>query len=348
MIGLVIVLLAFIGLSAVLTSPSARQTLPGVAGVISASSALGVPGAPPLGAHTAHMQLDILLARLDEAWRLGDWARSVETLSEIVSLDPGNAAMRSRLYQAHVNLGWQLLVGHSLEAASSQFSLALQIRPDGEEAVEGLRLLQQLVLTAGGPVPPPAPVPTVAAPAPTVSALPVVCPPVAQPTVICPLTTVVAPACPTVTDGFVCYAVRTGDTLFGLARRFNTTVEAIIAANKLSTCTIFVCQKLLIPVGMCASAAPAVVCPAPTVCPPVTAAVVCPPPSICAAVAPAVACAAAPVVVCPPVRVLVHVVRRGEDIFHLAIRYRVSVALLMRANGLATTTVKVGQVLLIP
>lgn len=43
------------------------------------------------------------------------------------------------------------------------------------------------------------------------------------------------------------YIVRRGDTLFGLARRFGTTVQAIMAANNLRSTTIYVGQQLLIP-----------------------------------------------------------------------------------------------------
>ncbi|MBI5653186.1 MAG: LysM peptidoglycan-binding domain-containing protein [Chloroflexi bacterium] len=43
------------------------------------------------------------------------------------------------------------------------------------------------------------------------------------------------------------YIVRPGDTLFSIARRYNTTVEAITAANRLPSQTIYVGQQLIIP-----------------------------------------------------------------------------------------------------
>jgi len=46
---------------------------------------------------------------------------------------------------------------------------------------------------------------------------------------------------------FLTYSVRTGDTLFFLAQRFNTTVEAIMRANDLNQDTIYPGQILLIP-----------------------------------------------------------------------------------------------------
>ncbi len=56
------------------------------------------------------------------------------------------------------------------------------------------------------------------------------------------------------------YTVRSGDTLSGIARRYDTTVSAIKAANGISSDMIRVGQKLVIPVGPSASgqgAAPA-------------------------------------------------------------------------------------------
>ncbi len=43
------------------------------------------------------------------------------------------------------------------------------------------------------------------------------------------------------------YIVHRGDTLFGISRRFGTTVQAIMAANNLRSTTIYVGQQLLIP-----------------------------------------------------------------------------------------------------
>lgn len=45
------------------------------------------------------------------------------------------------------------------------------------------------------------------------------------------------------------YTVQRGDTLYSLARRFNTTVQAIMSTNKLASTTIYIGQKLAIPGG---------------------------------------------------------------------------------------------------
>ncbi len=45
------------------------------------------------------------------------------------------------------------------------------------------------------------------------------------------------------------YIVRPGDTLFGIASRFGTTVDAIMRANRLQSPFIYVGQQLFIPTG---------------------------------------------------------------------------------------------------
>lgn len=141
------------------------------------------------------------------------------------------------------------------------------------------------------------------------------------------------PAVPTPSACLTVHVVRQGDTLEQLARRFHTTARAIQTANRLRSTVIFVGQKLVIPVS-------------PVTCPP-TPLPTCVPtcPSGCAPVCPT----PIPLVCvprCPAPRV--HVVQRGEDLFRIALRFDVSVAVLMQLNGLQTTTVKAGQVLIIP
>lgn len=362
MVTVVVILLAMTAVAAILTSRLIGGLFPTTAGVAYAASAQNPAGAGPAYA-------DLLLAEMDEAWKRSDWATAIETLSEILAIDSGNTSIRGRLYQAYVNLGWRLLVDNRFDEAQAQFSRAVEIDASSSQALEGLRLLEQLIVPAGGPsptaqgpvvltpipqptasCPPPASTPVVvptAVPQPTVTCppqtalAPVLVPtPIPQAAVTCPPQSVVAPACPSVqvaATQSICIVVRTGDTLFGLARRFGTTVEAIMAANCLQTTTILIGQKLLIPA-----------CPTQVVSAPVSA-----PVSISAfqpVSAPVCPTVSAPVlkpVVATSV-LPVHIVQRGEDLFHIALRYQVSALLLMQVNGLSGTTLKAGQALIIP
>jgi LysM repeat protein len=100
---------------------------------------------------------------------------------------------------------------------------------------------------------------------------------------------------------FITHIVQRGDTLFALARRHGTTVQAIKAANGLKCDKIIVGQKLRIPVAVvcpkpvvtvCPTPVPAVVpaCPQKVVvaCPPPVVVVVCPPQPVCMPVCPVV------------------------------------------------------------
>lgn len=51
-----------------------------------------------------------------------------------------------------------------------------------------------------------------------------------------------------ITDDYSIYVVEKGDTLYSIAKRFNTSVDKLISANQLSTSSLSVGQKLLIPV----------------------------------------------------------------------------------------------------
>lgn len=138
-------------------------------------------------------------ADLDAAWARGDWAEVIAILRQIETLDPGFDGLVEKLYAAHVNYGHTLAGRGELVEAREAFSRALEINPQGGEAAEGLRRL------AGDlGLPPPQP---------------------PQPD---------APEGP----GFTTYVVQRNDTLFSIARRYNTSVDAIMAANGLTSRSI--------------------------------------------------------------------------------------------------------------
>jgi len=162
---------------------------------------------PPL---TVEEQLE---QRLDEAWTAENWEEVISLIEQIVAINP-NYDTTEKLYAAHVNYGHKLTAEGKLEEAKEEFIHALTIKPDGEEAMAGLRDL------AGET---PAPSPTLISPPP---------PPPPTPT---------SPTQPTI------YVVRRGDTLYSIARRYGTTVQAIMAANGLTNYNIYVGQQLHIP-----------------------------------------------------------------------------------------------------
>ena len=116
------------------------------------------------------------------------------------------------------------------------------------------------------------------------------------------------------------YVVQHGDTLYHIAVRFGTTMQAIIAANHLSYPWIKSGQTLIIPGGN-----PAVVLPDVTPTP----------------VTPATGNQ-------PGSQAKTYTVKAGDNLFHISQMVGVSVDVLRTANGLSSNIIHVGQVLTIP
>src|SRR5579859_4189019 len=116
------------------------------------------------------------------------------------------------------------------------------------------------------------------------------------------------------------YVVQPGDTLYGIALRFQTTVGALLAQNGLSGSLIFPGQVLVIPGGNPAGGAAPANTPAP-------------------AASPAGPASAAQVV---------YVVQRGDTLYGIALRYGTTVAAIQSANQIFGSLIFVGQTLVIP
>ncbi len=159
---------------------------------------------------------------------------------------------------------------------------------------------------AGFPTLTPTPEPEEEAPTEMVSSPPPTATPIATlasaPTASAPVSTPAAVAEPEY------YTVQRGDTLSSIARRYNTTVEAILRANNIANPNyIYVGQRLLIPKAGEES----------------------PPP--------------------PGGEGRVHVVRPGENLFRIALRYGVTIEEIARANNIVNPRyIYVGQKLTIP
>lgn len=106
------------------------------------------------------------------------------------------------------------------------------------------------------------------------------------------------------------YVVQPGDTLYAIARRYGISVNALAAANGLTTRSwIYVGQSLTLPD---AGTTP-VPAPAPT-----------------------------------PATTGIHIVQPGENLFRLGLRYGTTAAAIRAANGLSSDLIYVGQRLVIP
>jgi LysM repeat protein len=119
------------------------------------------------------------------------------------------------------------------------------------------------------------------------------------------------------------YAVQPGDTLASIAARFNTTVDVIRALNNIQGDLIVVGQVLNIPGSQPVASNPTTAPPPP---PPTRT----PTPR-------------------PVARRVTYVVRPGDHLYRIGLRFGVSWQAIARANGLADADmIRVGQVLIIP
>jgi LysM repeat protein len=129
------------------------------------------------------------------------------------------------------------------------------------------------------------------------------------------------------------YKVKEADTLFGIAVRFGTTVETLKQLNNLTGDMLTVGQDLLVPLSPNATPEAEAAAPAGPAAP--------------AAVAPA-APAISPRTA--PAGSRVYVVKPGENLFRIALKYGVSLEAMAQANNIMAPwyTIYVGQRLVVP
>jgi len=174
-------------------------------------------------------QMGDLETQLRNAWMNQNWSLAIQTIEQILALDASRGDMLENLYSAHVNYGYQLYAQGQYQQAYDQFAAALQIKPTGEEAQAGITLINAAGWSG--------------TPGPTLTHTPV--------TPGAPTATPSPGPSPTGTlpAASIQHVVRTGDTLYSLARDYNTTVQAIMQANGLGSYIIWIGQVLIIPVG---------------------------------------------------------------------------------------------------
>ncbi len=177
------------------------------AGLQQAATWAPTPTTAPSTPAPALTAVDQLAQSLHEPWAAKDWGRVISLIEQILALSPNYDDLTEKLYAAHVNYGQQLVAEGKLEEAKLEFTRALQVKPDGGEAIGELEAL------AGGP-PAPSTTPT--------------SPPTSQPQ-------------------YIIHVVQPGEWLYQIARTYGTTAQAIMAANGLTSSTIHPGQQLRIP-----------------------------------------------------------------------------------------------------
>ncbi len=285
------------------------------------------PTVTPTATLTQAERLTQLMLQIDAAWHASDWPLALNLIEQVIAINPTYDDIQNKKYYALLNYGWQLLTQGRCTESLSQFRQALLIKPDGEEARLGLEAVARyctIPVPTSTPTSPPGPTPF---PTPTITPQPVSQPfqyVVQKGDTLYSLakrygTTVQAimqmngmmspalragqtiwiPASGQVPPGPIVHIVQPGETLYSLARLYNTTVWAIMAINNLKVPVIWAYRALFIP----SSAQPGPI---------------------------------------------IHIVQPGETLYSIATHYKVSLPMLMLANNLSTYTVHVYQRLIIP
>jgi tetratricopeptide (TPR) repeat protein len=101
---------------------------------------------PPTPTLTVEEQL---AQSLHESWaiasdddkRAEEWEEVIGLIEQIRAINPNYDDMTEKLYAAHVNYGQQLVAEGRLEEAKLEFTRALEVKPDGGEAIAELQAL---------------------------------------------------------------------------------------------------------------------------------------------------------------------------------------------------------------
>jgi len=112
------------------------------------------PVATPIVTPSPMLTVEEQLAQsLHEPWAAKDWEKVIRIVEQILAINPDYDDMNQKLYAAHVNYGRQFAAEGRLEEAKAEFTRALEIKPDGGEAIAELKAL-------AGETPAPAVTPT--------------------------------------------------------------------------------------------------------------------------------------------------------------------------------------------
>ncbi|MFP3895317.1 MAG: LysM peptidoglycan-binding domain-containing protein [Anaerolineales bacterium] len=281
---------------------------------------------------TEEEKLQDLSEQLDAARDELDWEEALRLIDEIRAIDPEYDDIEKKKYDAHIGYGYHLFNEGDCSGALTQFRAALELQPEGAEAELGLELLDRYCATPLPPTSTPTPGPTLA---PTDTPVPDA------------TSTPQAPTSP------ITYTVQAGDTLYSLAKRHDTTVQAIMQANGMMSYLIHVGDVIWMPVSGAVPPGPIVHIVQPgetlysiaqqygTTVWAIRMANNLPGYTVWAYSALFIPTTAQP-------GAIIHIVQPGETLYSIANRYDTTVPLLMMANGLDTYEIRVYQRLFIP
>jgi len=266
-----------------------------------------------------------LMQRLDAAWIEQDWPEALDLIEQIIAIDPDYDDIQDRHYEAHVKYGFQLMTEGECTQSLAEFREALALQPDGEEALRGLELIGRYCGTI----------------TPTLTFVP-------QPTTVHTSTPT-----PQVISNPITYTVQPGDTLYGLSKRYSTTVQAIMQINGMMTCFLRAGDLIWLPASNAPPPGPIVhiVQPGETLYSiarqyNTTVWAIMAANGLTSHTIWAYRALFVPTVMQPgPV---IHIVMPGETLYTIALQHGTSVSLIMLANGLTTYNIYVYQRLIIP
>ena len=284
---------------------------------------------PDASALRQQSELEYLWQVLDVYWANQDWPRALQTIDQIVAADPNYRNVQERKYYAHVAYGYDLLTLGQCDLARAQFDQALTVRPGGQEALNGLNMVNQYCPTPApwltitptntpGPSATPSPTPTCFAvtksmtitvkAGDTLSSL-ARCFEVSEQAIMKANgmmnealragSVLEIPGPAEVPPGPLVHIVQPGETLFSIAQKYKTTVWAIMQVNGLRGASVYAYQAVYIP---------SLLQPGP----------------------------------------FIHIVQPDQTLYTIAQRYKISVDLIMLANNLKSYDIRVFQRIVIP
>ncbi|MGB5057651.1 MAG: tetratricopeptide repeat protein [Candidatus Promineifilaceae bacterium] len=107
----------------------------------SGANATAVTGASAAISTVPAADLTALVNSLYEPWMAENWPEAIRILEQILLQTPDDFDMQTRLYAAYLYQAYQLYAAQQPEEAIAALKRALELRPDGQEAITALQRL---------------------------------------------------------------------------------------------------------------------------------------------------------------------------------------------------------------